>query len=174
MFQGTSVLVVISHCVRYCCLSLSLHGLYILYKFGSLLLPTAVSDRSRSDAKPGRIDCRLVAESAGLTRQAASTWGGSAWAGTDKRRSRGQLLARDSSERASANPSTTDGAWDSRLEPLPSIAARAALEPSLHSPATRHCIIAIYHINPFSQDRGSPLGFYGARRGCAPRPGRLR
>jgi hypothetical protein len=38
----------------------------------------------------------------------------------------------------------------------------------LHSPASRRCIIGIYHINPFSQDRGSPFEALWSTAGMRP------
>jgi hypothetical protein len=45
---------------------------------------------------------------------------------------------------------------------------------SHHSPASRRCIIGIYHINPFSQGRLAVQGLIKHGADAPPRPGRLR
>jgi hypothetical protein len=161
MFQGrSSVLVVISRCVGcerqsliafiFKCARLNI--LYMSYTPFYCRHPTR-----RNDAKPGRADCRLVAESAGL-RAASRICLGRECLGPERISARiievGFSIALI---RRSGRPaSSLDKGRPLRLSCVRAVSDHCGLSgtrASHHSPASQRCIIAIYHINPFSQDR---------------------
>ena len=157
-------------------LSLSVHGLNILYMSYTPFYcrhPTR-----RDDAKPGRADCRLVAESAGL--RAAPNLLERECLGPERISARvievrfSIVLIRRSGRPASS----LDEGRPLRLSCLGAVSVHCGLsgtrasQPFAGFAALHYCDLSYKSLQ--SRSRFAVQGFYGARRGCAPRPGRLR